>query len=203
MLIVDRNVKISQRAFYSYRFFQRSNDSFIILHHAGRLFQEYIVDAYAQTEQNRLRFHRMNQKLDELRMDQYEGITNAVADGVPLEKVGKRTILPSSFVGGPRYMQQLYHDAMAIVRSHAKPDLFITMTCNPRWPEITENLAPGQMAQNRLDLVARVFHLKLSALLEDILTNAILGRVVAHIYVIEFQKWGLPHAHILIIFAAA
>jgi hypothetical protein len=76
------------------------------------------------------------------------------------------------------------------------------MTCNPQWPEITENLAPGQTAQYCPDLVARVFRLKLSVLLEDILTYGTLGRVVAHMYVIEFQKRGLPHAHILIIFAA-
>ena len=30
--------------------------------------------------------------------------------------MGRRLILPSSFVGGPRYMNQLYHDGMAIVR---------------------------------------------------------------------------------------
>ena len=136
-------------------------------------------------------------------MDVLQGITDAVADGTPLKDVGKSTIFPSSFTGGPRYMQQLYHDAMAIVRSHSKPDLFITMTCNPRWPEITENIRPSQTAQDRPDLVARIFRLKLSALLNDILTKGVLGRVVAHMYVIEFQKRGLPHAHILIIFDAA
>src|SRR5579859_1884862 len=91
---------------------------------------------------------------------------------------------------------------MAIVHSHTKPDLFITMTCNPQWPEITENLGPRQTAQDRPDLVARVFHLKLSALLDDCLTNGVVGRVVAHMYVIKFQKRGLPHAHILLIFTA-
>jgi hypothetical protein len=98
-------------------------------------------------------------------------------------------------------MQQLYHDTMAIVCSHTKPDLFITMTCNPRWPEITENLARCETAQDRPDLVARVFHLKLSALLDDCLTNGVLGRVVDHMYVIEFQKRGLLHAYILLILA--
>ena len=198
-----RDPKITQRAFYSYRLFQRSNEGFKILHHAGRLFQEYIVDAYAQTEQNRLRFHSTKQQQDKIRVELYDGLADAVADGTPLQNIGKSTILPSSFAGGPRYMQQLYHDAMAIVRSHTKPDLFITMTCNPRWSEITENLAPGQTAQDRPDLVARVFHLKLSALLDDLLTNGVLGQVVAHMYVIEFQKRGLPHAHILLILAEA
>ena len=41
--------------------------------------------------------------------------------------------------------------------------------------------------------------MKLEAILEDILKNHIFGIVKAHMYVIEFQKRGLPHAHILII----
>ena len=54
--------------------------------------------------------------------------------------VGSIVILPSSFHGSPRNMQQEYQDAMAIVSAMGKPDLFLTMTCNPKWREIQENL---------------------------------------------------------------
>ena len=37
--------------------------------------------------------------------------------------------------------------------------------------------------------------------MEDLTKRNCLGRVVAHIHVIEFQKRGLPHAHILLILA--
>ncbi|XP_076904501.1 uncharacterized protein LOC143559974 [Bidens hawaiensis] len=50
--------------------------------------------------------------------------------------VGKRTVLPSSFVGGPRYMYKHYQDALAICRVHGKPQYFTTFTCNVKWPEI-------------------------------------------------------------------
>jgi hypothetical protein len=40
-------------------------------------------------------------------------------------------------------MQANYLDAMAIVRAFGKPDLFITMTCNPKWEDITSNLIDG------------------------------------------------------------
>jgi hypothetical protein len=40
--------------------------------------------------------------------------------------------------------------------------------------------------------------LKLDALLKDI-KDGVLGNVIAKIWVIEFQKKGLPHAHILLI----
>ncbi|XP_053101906.1 uncharacterized protein LOC128323208 [Hemicordylus capensis] len=112
---------------------------------------------------------------------------------------GKTFILPSSFAGSPRNMLQNYQDAMAIVRKYGKPDLFITMTCNPKWEEIVENLEHGQTAAARPDLVARVFHLKLRSLIDDICKKHIFGPPTAIVYVIEFQKRGLPHAHILLI----
>jgi hypothetical protein len=88
---------------------------------------------------------------------------------------------------------------MAIVRACGKPDLFITMTCNPKWPELTEALLPGQTAQDRSDLAARVFKLKLDELLRDLYKSHVFGNVLGHVHVIEFQKRGLPHAHILLI----
>ena len=75
-------------------------------------------------------------------------------------QLGKIIILPTTFVGSPRYMMQSYRDAMAIVRMKGKPDLFITMTCNPNWREIRDNLLPGQQASDRPDICARVLHLK-------------------------------------------
>ena len=76
---------------------------------------------------------------------------------------------------------------------------FITKTCNPRWIEITRELEPGEAPSDRPDLLARVFKLKLEQLLAELYKDGIFGRVVAHLYVIEFQKRGLPHAHILVV----
>jgi hypothetical protein len=50
---------------------------------------------------------------------------------------------------------------MALVRKYGKPDIFLTMTCNPNWDEIKRELYPGQTPQNRPDLVVRVFRAKL------------------------------------------
>ena len=35
--------------------------------------------------------------------------------------------------------------------------------------------------------------------MKDIIQNQIFGKVLSYIYVVEFQKRGLPHAHILVI----
>ena len=85
---------------------------------------------------------------------------------------------------------------MSIVLKHGKPDCFITFTCNPQWEEITSALILDQKAS---DLVVSVFRLKLRELISDLMNKYILGKPLAHVYTIEFQKRGLPHAHILII----
>ena len=87
---------------------------------------------------------------------------------------------------------------MAIARYFRKVDIFLTMTTNPRWSEIERELLPGQTAYDRPDLVARVFQLKKKVVIEYIYKHGVFGRVVAYVYVIEFQKRGLPHMHCLI-----
>lgn len=91
-------------------------------------------------------------------------------------------------------------DAMAIVRYGRHPDLFITMTCNPEWKELKQLFFEEQNATMQADLVAHVF--KLQQLLTDLQSGIIFGDVVAKVHVIEFQKHNLPHAHILLSFAA-
>ena len=129
---------------YKYRLMFRGSDDDPDrndLHRFGKLFQQYIFDMYAKVESNRLNYIRNNQGY--LRTDLYRGVVDALylSDNT-LESVGRRYILPSSFTGSPRYMQQLYQDAMSIVRRYGRPDLFITFTTNPNWPEIQEELLP-------------------------------------------------------------
>ncbi len=59
----------------------------------------------------------------------------------------------------------------------------------------------GAGPNDRVDLIARVFKLKLDALLDDVMKKGVFGRVIGHMHVIELQKRGLPHAHILVILA--
>jgi hypothetical protein len=166
--------------------------------HGGRLFQEWCVDQYCKVEAQRLLWVKLNQQ--QLRVDLYQGVADALQQD-NLADIGRMVILPSSFTGGPRHMHQLYQDAMALVRKHGKPDLFITITSNPKWPEVTAELLPGQTASDRPDIVERVFKLKLDALKQDLVQNGVFGRVVADIHAVEWQKRGLPHAHILLILA--
>ncbi|GJY65612.1 helicase [Tanacetum coccineum] len=106
--------------------------------------------------------------------------------------LGKRIVLSHTFTRSPRHMMQNYQDAIALCRAYGNPDLFITFTSNPKWPEINEMLAyvPRQRAHDRPELftISNPYYEKLMLLLH---WHAV-------VYVIEFQKRGLPHAHILL-----
>ena len=183
----------------AYRLMPRDGDP-VQFFRGGRLFQEYLVDAYGRIESSRLHYLLKEQK--SLRADTYRGLADAVDAGDHERgRIGLKVILPSSFTGGPRYMQQACADAMAVCTKYGKPDAFITMTCNPYWPEIRRHLLLHQQPSDRPDLCARVFNLKRKALMDDLRKREVLGKVVAYLFVIEFQKRGLPHAHILIHFA--
>jgi hypothetical protein len=58
---------------------------------------------------------------------------------------------------------------MSIVEHFEKPSLFITMTCNPNWPEIVNNIGVGETANFRPDIMVRVFKFKLKALIEGLI----------------------------------
>ncbi|KIH61235.1 hypothetical protein ANCDUO_08498 [Ancylostoma duodenale] len=150
--------KLTQRDYYAYLLFPRN--SFKPILHAGKLMQQFVVDSWGKNEQNRLKFLRQNQA--QLRADTYRGLRDFImADLSDNGPPGRNIVLPATYTGSPRDMVAKYQDAMSIVARHGKPDLFITMTCNPQWKEIEEALSPGQSASDRSDVVARVFKPKL------------------------------------------
>ncbi|KAI5435870.1 hypothetical protein KIW84_022338 [Lathyrus oleraceus] len=88
---------------------------------------------------------------------------------------------------------------MAICSKVGFPDLFITYTCNPNWLEIQRTLLPINLKPpDKPDIIARFFKTKFDNLLANVTKKGVLGKVLAYMYTIEFQKRGLPHAHLLI-----
>ncbi|XP_015160967.1 uncharacterized protein [Solanum tuberosum] len=188
---------VSCREYYCYKFQIRDEEPNETLH-SGRLFQQYIVDQYIKLETQRLDFVSFNQDL--FRVEAFQGIIDLLRQGErDASNIGRQKFLPGSFIGGPRDMRRRYMDAIALVQHFGKPDIFLTMTCNPCWPEIQEHLHPMEEVQNKPDLVSRVFRAKVEELKTDIQKTNIFGKIAAFMYTIEFQKRGLPHAHFLII----
>ena len=104
--------------------------------------------------------------------------------------------LPVSFLGSREWCSSEAADSLALAREFGRASLFVTMTCNIDWPEIVERLRPGQTAYDVPVVVARAFKRRLQRLL-DILDSKF-GTVIYMIHVIEFQKRGFPHAHIVL-----
>ena len=170
----------------------------------GKLTLELWADIWAQHEARSASFHRRSCQQAKYRNAPVAAIVDQLSrDSHPesLREVGQPviTILPSSFVGSARFYHALYMDAMQLPTRYGRPDLFITFTCNPKWREITDAMPAGDVWQNHPDIVARVFRLKLKALLHDIRRRQIFGPVDAFVYRIEWQKRGLPHMHMLLI----
>ena len=83
---------------------------------------------------------------------------------------------------------QHFQDAMAIACYFCKVDIFLTMTTNPWWKEIDNELQLGQTAYDRPDLVAHMFEMKKDALIDYVYKHGIFGTAVAYVYTIKFQK---------------
>ncbi|XP_011858756.1 PREDICTED: uncharacterized protein LOC105556283 [Vollenhovia emeryi] len=188
--------RVTRSMYVQYRIAVRDNFNVYLM--GKRLFQQWLVDNYVKIEKDRINWCKENHK--QLRVEKHQGLidylekvaTNANA------RIGRVMILPSTFIGSPRNMMQNYQDATAIVRKYGKPDVFITMTCNPNWLEIKENLLSNQQPADRPDICARVFNIKKNYLVDLIVRQKFFGEVKAFVYVIEFQKRGLPHVHMLV-----
>ncbi|KAG2053892.1 hypothetical protein BDR06DRAFT_885033, partial [Suillus hirtellus] len=152
---------------------------------------------WASIKQSNLNWITKNQK--KLRVDCYQGLAdNILNDGTDdLAQTGHSIILSSLHTGSPYYMHQLLQNSLAICHACKKPDLFLTMTENGSWPEIIENLLPGQSAVDRPDLVACIFYQKQQVLLKKV-HKGYYRKVAGLVYTIKYQKCGLPHMHLLI-----
>jgi S-adenosylmethionine:tRNA-ribosyltransferase-isomerase (queuine synthetase) len=85
-------------------------------------------------KQDQLAWNRCNQKL--IWHDKYVNINQGLNENIKPNRISQRTILSSSFTRSPRYIEQGYQNAITLVEKFSKPDLFITFTTNPKWPEI-------------------------------------------------------------------
>ncbi|XP_071576446.1 uncharacterized protein [Temnothorax nylanderi] len=152
---IDPKTGIQERRslphFYAYRIMSRVGDKNHVLK-CRQLFHQFVVDMYAKIESERLLYIRMNQK--KLRVDDYVHLRDAVANDANPNDLGRLIILPATYIGSPRHIHEYTQDAMAYVKKYGRPDLFVTFTCNPLWPEIQENLQAGEKAVNRHDIIA-------------------------------------------------
>jgi hypothetical protein len=146
-----------------------------------------LVDAWSAVEEARLTYIRNNQHSNP-EEEEFSG----TGDEEPVDDVR----LPSTFIHSPAWSAANVSDCLALRKALGLVTLFITFTTNPWWPEITCKLKPGQTANDRPDLIVRVFQQYLSLFMKDI--REVFGPILYYIRVTEFQKRGLPHEHIAV-----
>ncbi len=126
-------MKLTHSMFYSWRMFQR-RDEFSTVLSGGPLLQHYLVDQFCKMEAERLSFLLHNQQsLTALR--ELLGVSGGPNDESKAVRSECLVVLSSTYIRGERYMLQKMHDIIATSNKMGHPDIFLTMTCNPNWPE--------------------------------------------------------------------
>jgi hypothetical protein len=97
-------------------------------------------------------------------------------------------------------MAALAKNALILVSEFGCPHIFLTLTCNPKWPEIMSQLLDGQTAFDRPEVTAAVFKTRLDQMKMNIRNGKYFdGRELIYTFhVIEYQYRGLPHAHLVV-----
>jgi len=114
-----------------------------------------------------------------------------------------RVVLPKGFTNSPRLLRALIDDGLAVVSHLGKPNLFITITTNTNWPEFQrERIRARQRGHTHYNptedpvFVTRVFHARFFKILAWLKSYKVIGKTIYLMWGVDFQKRGLPHAHI-------
>ena len=193
----DGNKKLTLHKYNKYMLQERANSKYTIMK-GDRLMQQYAVMSFARDQSQKLQYHRhkVNKKRQANYRDLGQNVNNNSSSG---RDHGKKVALSSSFYGSVRWYRKKNLESLAIFRQRRKPDLFITITCDPNHQDILKALPKHQKPQDRPDIVARVFKQHLEELTEMLIAGVPGWETAkALIEVVEFQKRGLPHAHILV-----
>lgn len=93
----------------------------------------------------------------------YKGLIEAILRGEIDQATSRKIIvLPSSFTGGATYIFQNYQDAIATCRWAGYSELFITFTCNQKWPELCRVLEKKTHKRVKIPyLVCKLFKIKI------------------------------------------
>jgi hypothetical protein len=127
------------------------------------------------------------------REDEVRGVVHDDQD----KEYGLWTFVPSSLTDRREYWRDVATKCFAISPQLGAPSFFLTFTMNPYWVEL-QALMRGSGVYSDSALAAIVVRLKLNALMKFLETRRILGTISAFVWHIEYQKRGLPHAHVLL-----
>ncbi len=139
-------------------------NSFMLM---ARLAQYWLMDFYSRVLDQRMSI------IEKMRTRIMMGQTRQTSDDLTenedqdrraaghINEPKNESYLPSSVHGSPRHMAALAKNALILGSKFGCPHVFLTLTCNPKWPEIMSQLLDGQTAFDRPEVTAAVFKSRL------------------------------------------
>jgi len=108
----------------------------------SRLAQTYLVDNLSRAIDYRLNWHKNHQQdifgVREISQENDNDNNN--------NESTDHTFLSQSCHGSRRHLRRLSCNALAIVSEYGRPSIFITLTCNTNWKNITDQLLDSQVS---------------------------------------------------------
>ena len=143
----------------------------------GPLVCEWAVDMYSRVEEDRLAYLKRGRQEQARHQRTFptqnrpsprrrDGDVRDLGDpafesGAQEDEFTLESSIPASFLGSRQWASRQVADCLALARVYRQPSLFITVTTNPRWPEIQQRLRPGQHPLDLPHVLARVFQARL------------------------------------------
>ncbi len=114
-------------------------------------------------------------------------------------KSKEESYLPNSVHGSQHHLSALAKNALVLDSEYGCPHVFLTLACNPEWPEIQSQLINGRTAFDHPDVTVPLFKSRLDKFKTNIRNGKYFEshEVIYIIHVIEYQYCGLPHAHMV------
>ncbi|KAK3911682.1 ATP-dependent DNA helicase PIF7 [Frankliniella fusca] len=166
------------RQYYSARLMvhRGSDGGHGVLMRCRGLYQQWLCDAAVKIMDANLRYAETHQ--DELQVCMYDSLKRFVNSEA--ERLGRQpgriVILPPSEQKSERQQYANYMDSVCIASKYGAPDLFMTMTANPRWPEIVACAASRGLADHEFmhmpDVVVRAYLGRVNALMHDVVNQS-------------------------------
>jgi hypothetical protein len=171
----------------------------------ARLAQYWLMDFYSQVLDQRMSIIRrmktrimmgQNRQTPDILTEHEEQDRHAAGY---VDEPKNESCLPNSVHGSPCHMTALARNALILVSEFGCPHVFITLTCNPKWPEIRSQLLTGQTAFDHPDVTSAVFKSCFDQMKTNIRDGKYFGsrELTYHFHVIEYQYRGLSHAHLV------
>ena len=110
----------------------------------SRLGQTYLVDNLTRAIDYRLNWHKSHQK-DIFGISEIVEHSSINDNGQDDNENKEHTFLSQSCHGSRRHLRKLSANALAIVSEYGRPSIFITLTCNANWKNITDQLLESQV----------------------------------------------------------